>query len=341
MNTWRESGVYPMLKEYMSDFGVYTRLMDSENPNGLRILSNLTQLLELLQEAEYKLELKPFGSYEYLVKQITESSSEDEFQQRLESDEDAVKISTIHKAKGLEYPIVIAPFLDLKAEEGKKSTLAYKEDHENGEYKFYVKGLSSNEQKELALKQIEQENRRLLYVSLTRAKFHCFLFKNKAKKTALYPFVQNLSTRQFEQTEYATVNSQRTDEKINYTNFRKPEKFDLADKFYGKLSFSALSLHGTYAPKENDGSPRDYDEFIFKTIPGGTSLGTMLHYLFENIDFSGDKAHHKEELQKLLDRYYPHLKDELTQGFLQMLDHVLDSSIEVQGNKIELRKLKN
>jgi len=35
----------------------------------------------------------------------------DEHQLRLESDEDAVKLVTIHKSKGLEYPVVFCPFV--------------------------------------------------------------------------------------------------------------------------------------------------------------------------------------------------------------------------------------
>jgi len=34
----------------------------------------------------------------------------DRYQLRLESDDDAVQIVTIHKCKGLEYPIVFFPF---------------------------------------------------------------------------------------------------------------------------------------------------------------------------------------------------------------------------------------
>ena len=46
----------------------------------------------------------------------SERVSEDRFQLRLESDDDAVQIVTIHKSKGLEYPIVFCPFLWTDAE---------------------------------------------------------------------------------------------------------------------------------------------------------------------------------------------------------------------------------
>ena len=56
---WNRSGVYPMVKDYMNDFGVMRNLLEKGNANGLRILTDLTQILELLQEAEYRQELKP------------------------------------------------------------------------------------------------------------------------------------------------------------------------------------------------------------------------------------------------------------------------------------------
>ena len=180
---WYRSGVYPMIREYMNDFGIMRNLLETSDANGLRVLTDLTQILELLQEAEYRQELKPLGLYEYLGKQIAGELQEgDDFQQRIESDEAAVKIVTVHKAKGLEYPIVIAPFLDLKAkEENFFQTYAYREEEEGGEYKFYCKGLGDKEQKDLFIRQLEQENRRLLYVVLTRAKYNCFLFKTSGR----------------------------------------------------------------------------------------------------------------------------------------------------------------
>ncbi|HSI69399.1 MAG TPA: UvrD-helicase domain-containing protein, partial [Gillisia sp.] len=327
---WTKSGVYPMVKEFMKDFGVMRNLLEKSNENGLRILTDLTQILELLQEAEYRQELKPLGLYDFLGKQIAGELEEgDEYQQRMESDEAAVKIVTIHKAKGLEYPIVIAPFLDLKSkEENFIRTYSYREDGLDGQYKFYCRGLSDEEQKELALRQLEQENRRLLYVALTRAKFNCFLFKTsggRAGITCLTPFTADFDTHLCLEEPLPKREESRQKGQPKLPDYwgvvKKPENFRLSDKLYGKLSFSALSLHGTYTPKENTGKPEGYEEFIFKNIPKGIGLGNMLHSLFENIDFKGDSAHHQEELNNLLDKYYPHKKEDLREGFQEMMDH--------------------
>ncbi|HZJ35772.1 MAG TPA: UvrD-helicase domain-containing protein [Gillisia sp.] len=341
---WNKSGIYPMMKQFMSDFEVLSRLMKNENGNELRILSNLNQILELLQKAETRQDLKPTALYEYLNKQIGgEMNQDDEYQQRMESDEDAVKIVTIHKSKGLEYPIVIAPFLDLDTTyRNHIKTLSFKEEIEEGEYRFCIKSLQNKEQEELIKKQWEQENRRLIYVALTRAKYNCFLFKSNTKKTALSHYLKDADKKKFDLPE---LKDQKPEDDTaggtNYSDFKQVTNFELADHNYGKISFSALSAHGAYLPKENDGSPEDYDKFIFKTIPGGVNLGTMLHYLFENIDFTGEADQHKDELEKLLEGYYPHLKEGLTDGFLEMVDHVLDSRIEINGEQIHLKKISN
>ena len=347
---WNKSGVYPMVKDYMSDFGIMRNLLENGNANGLRILTDLTQILELLQEAEYRQELKPLGLYDYLGKQIAGELEEgDEYQQRMESDEAAVKIVTIHKAKGLEYPIVIAPFLDLRArEENFITTYAYRENGTEGKYKFYCKGLRDTEQKELAMNQLEQENRRLLYVALTRAKFNCFLFKTSGRyagKTCLTPFTAEFDFHPCLEEPLPAGDATGEEDRPKLPDYwgviNKPEKFYLTDKFYGKLSFSAISAHGAYMPKENSGTPDGYDEFIFKDLPRGTTIGDTLHKLFENIDFEEGREHHGKELEKLLQRYFPHKKEELTDGLMEMIDNVLDARITIDQEQFSLRKISN
>ena len=68
-------------------------------------------------------------------------------------------------------------------------------------------------------------------------------------------------------------------------------------------------------------------------------MGSMLHYLFENIDFKGDKEHILAEVDKLLDKYYPHKKEALREKLVEMVEHVLEAEIQIEETRIPLREL--
>ncbi len=338
--TWAKSGVFAAIKKFMDHFSVVERLM---RKNDLRALTNFNQVLEILQEAEFRQELKPTGVYDFLNKRITEGSLDtDEYQQRVESDENAIKLLTIHTSKGLEFPIVVAPFLDLNTKET-HAYCSYRD--EEGIYKFYPKNKGDDAMKSAFETQLRQENRRLIYVALTRAKYHNFIFNNKGsqfKNSSLKDFVNNWQNSSPLINLEEEVNAKA--EGINLgENFGKAFKanFKLADHLTGNLSFSGISAHGAYIPKENNGNPTGYDQFIFKDMPRGTVIGDMLHLLFENIDFTGSEDHHWEELEKLLDRFYPHKKEEYREGLFIMINHVLKADIEVKGQKISLKEIAN
>ena len=111
----------------------------------------------------------------------------DEYEQRVENDEEAVKIVTIHKSKGLEYKIVLAPFLDFVPRKGFEF-LSFR-DPESGDYVYVWKATVAitDQQRIWQLEQEEQENRRLLYVAITRAVFKCYLFRCESKYYSRIP----------------------------------------------------------------------------------------------------------------------------------------------------------
>ncbi|MGT2469607.1 exodeoxyribonuclease V subunit beta [Paraburkholderia terrae] len=117
---WRRQGVLPMLRRLLNDFGVPARLLGLDAHKGQsveggeRIMTDLLHLAELLQQASTLIEGE-HGLIRYLVEERQASSEGngggDARQIRLESDGDLVKVVTIHKSKGLEYPLVFLPFV--------------------------------------------------------------------------------------------------------------------------------------------------------------------------------------------------------------------------------------
>ncbi|MBK5964670.1 exodeoxyribonuclease V subunit beta [Thiocystis minor] len=103
---WRRQGVLAMLRRLMQDVELPARLLG--RGNGERILTNLLHLAEWLQQSATALD-----GEQALIRHLSEhvGASGDEFIQRLESDAERVRIVTIHKAKGLEYPLVLLPFI--------------------------------------------------------------------------------------------------------------------------------------------------------------------------------------------------------------------------------------
>jgi len=105
---WQSRGVLPMLHRFLMDFDVPARLL--QRADGERRLTDILHMAELLQQDSLQLD----GEHA-LVHHFTESLSradeENEHRTlRLESDEGLVKVITVHKSKGLEYPLVFLPF---------------------------------------------------------------------------------------------------------------------------------------------------------------------------------------------------------------------------------------
>jgi len=174
---WREQGFIRMFRALLQRHDVYRRLLRFRD--GERRLTNVLHLGELLQGIDMQRRLGMEGLAQWLAAQReTPSVDEDSRQLRLESDADLVKIVTIHKSKGLEYPIVFCPFLwdgDLKLEDDKKRTLFSFHDPANDYQAVLDMGSpAQDERRPHAVREELAENLRLAYVTLTRAKYRCY-----------------------------------------------------------------------------------------------------------------------------------------------------------------------
>jgi exodeoxyribonuclease V beta subunit len=172
---WREQGFIGMFRSFLQDEKVLARLVafaDGERRN-----TNLLHLVEVLHRACAERKLNAPGLLKWLSEQRDpQALRSDEHQLRLESDENAVNLVTIHKSKGLEYPIVFCPFSWDGVRGGKDDEPVVFHDPKNGMQLILDLGSDDKETHQGVVKKEElAENLRLLYVALTRAKCRVYL----------------------------------------------------------------------------------------------------------------------------------------------------------------------
>jgi exodeoxyribonuclease V beta subunit len=160
-------------------------------PDGMRRITNLNHLCELLAEAALNERLGPLGVLRWLESARNDAATRAELtagshELRLESSETAVQLTTVHKSKGLEYPIVYCPFLYRAATlQGDDKTLVRFHDPEaHGALTLDLGSEQQAEHLEIAKREALSEALRLLYVALTRAKHRVCLVLSAHKPSA-------------------------------------------------------------------------------------------------------------------------------------------------------------
>jgi len=112
---WRVLGVLPMLRRLLDDFDVPSRQRGGgtvQATAGERVLTDLLHIAELLQQASVQIEGE-HALLRHLAEMraaAAEGEENDALTIRLESDADLLRVVTVHKSKGLEYPLVFLPF---------------------------------------------------------------------------------------------------------------------------------------------------------------------------------------------------------------------------------------
>lgn len=160
-SVWQMQGVLAMLRQTLHRMQLPALWL--AETWGERRLTNYLHLAELLQNASATLEGEQ-ALIRWLAMQIEAPGQGSEEQVvRLESDEDLVKVVTVHKSKGLEYPVVLLPFA---ADFREYSDSLVRVPQPDGRRSVDLQ--PSTEAKQQADKERLREDIRLLYVALTR-----------------------------------------------------------------------------------------------------------------------------------------------------------------------------
>ncbi len=334
---WLKHGFMRVFRQLLVSVSAQQSLLSLAD--GERKLTNLNHIAELIQ-AEFRHQNDSVEAILYWLKtQIQSAESNDEMAQlRLESDEQLVKIITIHKSKGLEYPIVFCPFMwDANLRSADDAVISFHKDNQSKQ------ACAAFSEPELSLAAasvlIEEraENLRLLYVALTRARERCVIIWGRAKGqkegkhvnnsalfSLLHPTLIDMDSAAMSTDLTKLANTSKGNisvqtiveqQQVNYEATSDKDQFLAATTFSGDIqrpwrigSFSALT-------KGHDAELPDYDAQTSTAVvtvvlavrsildrfsfPRGAQAGTCLHALFEYWDFTSQD---NEAMQKLVTR---------------------------------------
>ncbi|WP_324004056.1 exodeoxyribonuclease V subunit beta [Aeromonas hydrophila] len=382
---WHKRGVLAMLRALLHRRNLASSLLAS--PNGERRLTNFLHLGELLQQVSCELD----GEYA-LLRWLGEAASRPDGQDaeqvlRLESERKLVQIVTIHKSKGLEYPLVFLPFIC--SHRAADTPLFHEADGAGNRTVLDLTGaeesLAEADRERLA------EDLRLLYVALTRGVYATWLGlapvrsgNGKSEKTDLHQTAIGYLLQKGEEGDAATLATALTElaqalpgVAVGEPSLTRPapmaaEEEQLGEPqvrhFTGTLerdwwisSYSGLAAQGHGHSKGVLANPGFDDEVVTEaaalaadlstaqqeeapqpsifTFPKGARPGTLLHSLFETIDFQSAAGEPlAEHIATLL------VQDGFDESWApvlqQQVEAVLDTPLETGfGEPVRLRDL--
>ncbi|WP_336290145.1 exodeoxyribonuclease V subunit beta [Aeromonas dhakensis] len=378
---WHKRGVLAMLRALLHRRNLAASLLAS--PYGERRLTNFLHLGELLQQVSSELDGE-YALLRWLGEAVNRQSGQDAEQiLRLESERKLVQIVTIHKSKGLEYPLVFLPFI---CSHRSADTPLYHEADEAGN-RTILDLSGAEESLAEADKERLAEDLRLLYVALTRGVYATWLGlapvrsgNGKSEKTDLHQTAIGYLLQKGEEGDAATLATALSElaqglpgVAVGEPSLTRPaplpaEEEQLGEpqvrRFGGTLerdwwisSYSGLAAQGHGHSKGVLANPGFDDEVVTEaaalaaeqpeeapqpsifTFPKGARPGTLLHSLFETIDFesaAGDSL--AQHIATLLAQ--DGFDESWAQVLQQQVEAVLETPLETGfGDPVRLRDL--
>ncbi|MBL8029496.1 MAG: exodeoxyribonuclease V subunit beta [Fibrobacteres bacterium] len=340
---WETDGFAGAFEHFCRGSGLRERLIKYET--GERAVTNISHLSEVLSEVEARDSLKPHTLLSFLDNSMnTETLGREIYQQRLERDDNAVTVQTIHRSKGLEYPIVFSPFL-WSAGKGPRAPFVFHDDKGNR-----VLGID-NDDTALGAATLESraEGVRLLYVALTRAKCVSFVVFGNIRDIDKSPIGHILPQDSQNAPLLSSLTIRPLPEKTreplpaSYEEIceYKPEILSRAiNRDFTVSSFSSLtrSHHEEGFITNPALKAAANDEQTIFTFPKGKEAGSCIHKFFETIDFSlHDTKALIEPAEAALLKYRLDIKWSTT--LTKLADEVLSSNLTSQKDTFTLSQI--
>jgi len=349
---WQESGIYSLLTMILKERFVSRKGKLARE----RQITNYLHLADILQEQSKSL-TQHGALISWLATQIhlqaaeVSVNDEDIYIQRLDSDDELIKIVTIHGSKGLEYPVVFVPYAGFAPYQKEQDVLQYQTIISDKEQQIVQVGKSLDAEKYKHAQDFA-ELTRLLYVAVTRAAFRCYIGLGKPTDfnrstvhgalgiTADKPqdllsaldMVQQLHSESFMFHPYSIHLQSDQIDSNQYTRTCKSASFSGDTSMQWEVqSFSKITRQHSFTDltekeREQDEKPSkqkaNNSKQIRFTLPKGANAGNLLHNILEDHNFSEPFKldEHKEHLATFADTHTQQVKeDDLVDWFEDIL----------------------
>ena len=324
---WERRGLLAMTYKLLAQEKIASKL--SKWPAFERKMSNIMQLAELVQAAETQESLNINGTLGWLQQSINNPQYSEQELLRLENDETAINILTVHRAKGLEFSVVFCPVLWQQDQHVQKENSVI-QCHEDNLMVVDLGSEQFEERKLIALEESFAEDIRLSYVAMTRAKLRCYIAwanvrtKENRNHSALSRLLFNPSVKQSELGDdfsrqqidlrgiidrhqgFFEYHSLPSDQAIRHLReFKKLTPLKAPEQCFRNLKtmwqinsytgLSALSLgvanEGLYEHAEET-SKDNLLASSFDPLPRGRRMGNLVHELLEKNTFAELAKHY-------------------------------------------------
>lgn len=324
---WETKGFVSMI---MSVFHSKDAFLNAGPMLDERAMTNFYHLVELISKAFLKDRISPYYLIKWYLNQLSEESREDTADQadelRLSTDKEAIAIVTVHKSKGLEYPVVYLPYL-WEAPGDKARTVLFHDPERDDNLTLDLGSETIEKSKERFKYEEKAEQRRLLYVALTRASGMCRILwggfksvessalgsllhpcgcKDDSKMLEDFKHQRNLAPQSISLEKYQDKRSGTIyDEKTSVEQEKLVEQIieKRVEPVWKMSSFSAIIRSSdSHTPGQDFLQPKekaDSDQAKLITLadfPKGAGTGDFFHAVFEDLDFT---AEDKEVLKQV------------------------------------------
>ncbi len=329
---WETQDIAPMIESLMIRRQIAEKWLGQAD--GERQITNLRHLSELLQRQSAKTpgmhHLLKWFAREIIA---AETMASEDHQLRLESDENLVKIVTMHAAKGLEYDLVYIPFAGFYRQLPAKEPALFHQETKTG-FETCLELGSNSINREKAQAENLSEDMRLLYVAITRARHQCTIgipdiqdlprsalarlldiSEAKTDKTKIQNILSLLPGELFSFELVKTTDTTILETDTSHDSLTAPPTPPRRDDYWRLHSYTGVSrLIKSRDSGEESLKPAGFgdddtledsfssEQFNRYSFPRGPRVGVALHSLMENIDFKADAGSNRLQCERCLNK---------------------------------------